>query len=284
MIHHTGDIMKRYSGFIRIYPMTKVLALIIASQIIALGGLPQISHALTTIVTALISLVSLTIINDYFDIEQDKIRKLKRPLPQELIKKESLIPLAALLFAISLAMSHYFLNPPCTAIIIINTLIVIIYSLHKEKTALSDIYLGYFNGSVILFGGLSTGPQNTAITNLVIILAALIGLTSAARKMAHGIDDQNGKKFKRITIATYFGDKTAAIASASLIIIAIFISILPAKALSQNYLYLISIADIILAYAGLRILINTKYAMESQRFIKISMILIMVSFLVGALL
>ena len=278
--------MKRYAGFIRIYPMAKVLILIIASTIIATGGLPQITHTAITILTALISLISLIIINDCFDIEQDKTRKLKRPLAEEQIQKETVIPLAVLLFTISLALSHYFLNHLCTAIIIINTLIIIIYSRYKEKSPLSDIYLGYFNGSIILFGGLSINPENTAITKLILILAALVALTSAARKIAHSIDSQNGKKFKRITLATYYSDKTAAIISASFLIAAIFISIIPTTLLGQNYqnyLYTISIADIILAYAGLRILINTKYAMESQRFIKISMIIIIIAFIACAL-
>jgi len=280
----TGDHMKRVTGFARIYPMTKVLTLIIAIQIIATGDLPQLTHASITILTALISLTSLTIINDYFDIKEDKTRKLKRPLAQDQITEESAIALATLLFSISLALSHYFLTPACTFILIINTIIMTIYSYYKEKSPLCAIYQGYFNGSVIIFGGFSTNPQNTAIIKLIVILASLIALTSAARKIMHSIDSQNSIKYKRITLATYYGDKTASIISASLIIITIFLSIIPTATLGQNYLYMISIADIILAYAGLRILINTKHAMESQRFIKISMIIIMFSFIVTALL
>ena len=276
--------MKRVTGFARIYPMIKVLILIIAIQIIATGDLPQITHASITILTALVSLTSLTIINDYFDIKEDKTRKLKRPLAQDQITEGSAIALATLMFSISLALSHYFLTPACTLLLIINTIIMTIYSHYKEKSPLCAIYQGYFNGSVILFGGLSTNPQNTAIIKLTIIVASLIALTSTARKIMHSIDSQNGIKYKRITLATYYGDKTAAITSASLIIITIFLSIIPTTTLGQNYLYMISIADIILAYAGLRILINTKYAMESQRFIKLSMIIIMLSFVVAALL
>ncbi|MCK5698343.1 MAG: UbiA family prenyltransferase [Candidatus Aenigmarchaeota archaeon] len=275
--------MKRVTGFARICPMIKVLALIIATRIIATGDLPEITHTSITIITALVSLTSLTIINDYFDIKEDKTRKLKRPLAQDQITEESAIALATLLFSISLALSHYFLTPICTFILIINTIIITIYSHYKEKSPMCAIYRGYFNGSIILFGSFSTNPQNTAIIKLTVILALLIALTSAARKIMHSIDGQNGIKYKRITLATYYGDKTAAIISASLIIATIFLSIIPAATLGQNYLYMISIADIILTYAGLRILINTKYAMESQRFIKISMIIIMISFVVAAL-
>ncbi len=274
-------------GFTRIRPTIKVLALIIITQIVATGALPQMTLALATMLTAIISLTSLTIINDYFDIEQDKTRKLKRPLTQEQITKESAIAFAAILFSISLALSYYFLNPVCTAIIIVNTIIVIVYSYYKEKSPLGAIFLGYFNGSIIIFAGYSTSPQNIAIIKLIVIFAALIALTSAARKIAHSIDSQDGIKYKRVTLATQYGDKTAAIASSSLVIIAIFLSILPATVHGQNhqnYLYIIGIADTILAYSGLRLLINTKYAMESQRFIKISMVIIMISFLVIAML
>jgi len=111
----------------------------------------------------------------------------------------------------------------------------------------------------------------------------LIILTSSAKKIAHTIHNSDGIKYKRITIATYYGDRTAGIIAGSLAIIAIFISVVPMEVLGQNYRYLISVADIILAYAGFRLLINPAFAAESQRFIKIGMIIIMVSFLVGAI-
>lgn len=277
--------MKRVAGFIRIYPVTKVLALVTASQIIAIGGFPQITQIISTILVALTSLISLTIINDYFNIEQDKIRKLKRPLTLEQISKESSIILSTILFATSIVLSNYLLNSICTYIILTNTIMTVIYSRYKEKSPFSDGYLGCFNGSLVLFGGFSTNPPNTPIIELMILLAILIALTSTARKIAHSIDNLNGNKYKRTTIATYYGDKTAAIIASSLIMITIFLSIIPASSdiLGQNYRYAISIADIILAYSGLRILVSTKHAIETQRFTKISMIIIIISFLVGAL-
>ncbi|MFH1433187.1 MAG: UbiA family prenyltransferase [archaeon] len=275
--------MKRVRGFIRLYAAAKITCLIIASLIVATGGLPDMSHALITILTALASLTSVTIINDYFDIEKDKTRKLKRPLCMELITKDNAVALSAFLFTLSLALSHYFLNPFCTALILINTIIVIIYSYNKERSPLTELYQGYFNGSVILFGGLSISPGNIAITKLILILSTLIALTSSARKIAHNIDNQDGIKYRKNTLATYYGDRMAGMISSSLLIIAIFISIIPIASLGIKYQYIISVADIILAYSGLRLLINTRYAMESHRFVKISMILILIAFLVSAL-
>ncbi len=275
--------MKRLIDFIRPYLLAKVLMVLILAQIVATGGLPNIALLLAASATASIALISLTIINDYFDEESDKTRKLRRPIAHGHVSKDEAIVLAAFLFSISILMSGYFLSTISTTILIINIIAILIYSSLKDKTPFTDPLRGYFNGAVALFGGFSVNPENTGVAKLIIVLSALIILTSTAKKIAHSIHNADGIKFKRITIATYYGDRAAGIIAGSLAIIAIFLSVIPMELLGQNYRYLISVADIILAYAGFRLLINPAFAAESQRFIKIGMIIIMISFLVGAI-
>ena len=274
--------MKRLVDFIRPYLLAKVLMVLIFAQIVATGGLPNIAVLLAASATATIALVSLTIINDYFDADTDKIRKLRRPIAHDHVSKDDAIVLAAFLFSVSILISGFFLSTISTALLIINTIAILIYSTLKDKTPFTDPIRAYFNGAVALFAGFAVNPH-VEVAKIIIVFSLLIILTSSAKKIAHTIHNSDGIKYKRITIATYYGDRAAGMVAGSLAIIAIFLSVIPMEVLGQNYRYLISVADIILAYAGFRLLINPAFAAESQRFIKIGMIIIMVSFLVGAI-
>ena len=218
------------------------------------------------------------VINDYFDVEVDKINRPNRPIPSGRISKERAYNLAIAFFLIAGGLSTL-LNPYAIIIVWINIFFVYLYSKIKEKTPYGSLFVGYFVGSAFLFGGVIS---NIASLKILGILALLAFLSNVAREITKDIEDVDGDKYKKTTIATYYDDRTAGVVAAVLLFITILISVLPAPYMNEYYMYTIAVADMLFAYSAYRMINKPKeHASEMQKFEKIAMIVALIAFFVG---
>lgn len=236
--------------------------------------------ALFTIVSVALLCAAGNIFNDYFDLESDIINKPSRPIPSGKIQKNRAMALGIILafFGISAA---FRLNTNTLILAIINLAALYTYSRIKETTPFGNIIVAYLAGSIFLFGGLAAN----SIKN-VWILALLSGLATLAREITKDIEDVKGDKFRKTTLATYYGDKMAGIIAGVILIFAIFLSILPLQMrfFSEKYLYIIFIADCIFAYCAYRLVADpTKYASDNARLLKVGMWVSLLAFIAGTI-
>ena len=220
------------------------------------------------------------IINDYFDLESDIINKPKRPIPSGRIQKNTAIALGILLAAVGIS-AAYSLNISAFVLAIINLTVLYTYSRIKQVTPFGNAIVAYLAASVFLFGGLAAGSIQK-----VRMLALLSGLATLAREITKDIEDVKGDKFRKTTLATYYGDKVAGIIAGVTLILAIFLSILPLQMhlFGENYLYVIFVADCIFAYCAYRLVADpTKYAADNARLEKIGMWVALVAFIAGTI-
>ncbi|VVB61131.1 Digeranylgeranylglyceryl phosphate synthase [uncultured archaeon] len=220
------------------------------------------------------------IFNDYFDIESDMINKPKRPLPSGRIKQKEAMALGLVLAFFGIV-AAYRLNINALLLAGANLAILYTYSRMKETTPFGNIVVAYLAGSVFLFGGIAVSSVQK-----VWILALLSALATFAREITKDIEDIKGDKFRKTTLATYYGDKVAGIIGGSILIAAIFLSILPLRMhiFGARYLYGIFVADCIFAYCAYRLVAEpTKYASDNARLEKVGMWAALVAFIVGAM-
>ncbi len=235
---------------------------------------------LFTLITVVLLCAAGNIFNDYFDIESDIKNKPKRPIPSGRIRERE-----AMVFGIILAvlgiLAAYNLNTSALVLAGANLAILYAYSRMKETTPFGNFIVAYLAGSVFLFGGLAAGSIDK-----VWILSLLSGLATLAREITKDIEDVKGDKFRKTTLATYYGDKIAGIVGGIVLVIAIFLSILPLKMhfFSTNYLYVIFVADCIFAYCAYRLVAEpAKYASDNARLEKIGMLVALMAFIAGTL-
>jgi len=232
-----------------------------------------------TIVSVALLCASGNIFNDYFDLESDIINKPNRPIPSGRIQKNEAMALGIILgfFGIS---SAFRLNTGALILAAINLTMLYTYSRVKETTPFGNFIVAYLAGSVFLFGGFAAN----SIKN-VWILALLSGLATLSREITKDIEDVKGDKFRKTTLATYYGDKMAGMIAGVILIFAIFLSILPLQMnlFSKSYLYIIFIADCIFAYCAYRLVADpTKYASDNARLLKVGMWVALFAFIIGA--
>jgi len=128
-------------------------------------------------------------INDYVDVEADRINKPKRPIPSGRVSRSSALTFSVLLFIIGIFLAGI-INYVTFGIAVINSLLLIVYSTHlQNKMLLGNVTVSYLVASGFLFGG-------AALNNLLLplLLALLAGLSNMAREIVKDLEDIEGDK------------------------------------------------------------------------------------------
>jgi geranylgeranylglycerol-phosphate geranylgeranyltransferase len=220
-------------------------------------------------------------INDYFDIEIDRINKPQRPIPSGKIGLRTALYFSLALFFAGtvLALS---INLICGTIALVNSLLLIYYASTLKRTPLlGNIAVGYLTGSTFLFGG-AVFYANGGI-NGVFVLFLLATLATLAREIVKDIEDIKGDREDGArTLPIIIGQKKAAYVASFTGLVAVIASPLPylQSLMSIRYLFLVGIADIIFAVAVYHILVKDDPTGSSRMF-KMAMAFALISFIAG---
>ena len=265
--------LKSYVSLIRpLNCFMGVFAILIAIFISAESSI----SAATIFIASLIGFVAMgagNILNDYTDIEIDRIAHPHRPLPKGEIEKKNTLFLSIFLFSLSVVLS-FFLNVFAAIIVALNVTIMVLYELKLKNMGLTgNIAIGYLVGSLFLFGGAVTESLGN-----VFILFLLAALSTVGREFVKGIEDIEGDKGTRRTLAV-MNIKHAKLGAVLTITIAIILSPLPylMGQFSILYLAIVSIADVMFIYS--LYIICTKN--RGSSLMKYAMIIALISFIAG---
>ncbi len=239
-------------------------------------------------------------INDYADIEADRINRPGRPIPAGRASASGVLIFSLMLFfgAIFIASLINFL---VFAIATINSILLVLYSFRlKNKFLIGNLTIAWLVGSAFLFGAAAAGPLLLSAW-----LALLAGLVTVSREIVKDLQDFEGDKSSimarlklrakkiKFGIAERFGltskgtvvlkHTQALIALAILFLIAaIAISPLPwlYGLLSTGYAVFVVVTDLIFLWCAIEIAKNRDWARISKG-IKVGMFLGLIAFIVG---
>lgn len=221
-------------------------------------------------------------INDYFDIEIDRINKPERPIPSGKISLKTALYFSLALFAAGTIIAAS-INIICGAIALVNSLLLIYYASTLKRTALfGNIAVGYLTGSTFLFGG-AVFFEHGGI-NGVFVLFLLATMATIAREIVKDIEDIEGDREDGAkTLPIVIGPKKAAYLASLIGLVAVLASPLPyiQELMTIRYLILVTVADILFAVAVYEILGKNEPARSSKMF-KLAMAFALISFIAGA--
>jgi len=228
-----------------IYPyirLSRPANLVIAVFSIFMGGFLSGSiHPLTNLMLACISgmliMAGANSINDYFDLEIDRINKPKRPLPSG-----QMTPKTAKRFALMLFLTGIILAVPIgkasLGLALFSSLAVYAYSAWLKKTAVwGNITVAVISGLAFVYGGLAVGRIYPA---LIVGLFAM--LFHWGREIIKDIEDIEGDRSHNLrTLPILKGEKAALLLATVVLSLLIVVTILPPvmKLFSPAYLYVI---------------------------------------------
>ena len=258
-------------------------------------SLPLIS-VLLTFFTALFLEASTFALNDYYDLEIDRINKrTDRPLVRGDISPKTALYSFYILFPLGLICS-YFVNLTCFVIALITALLSVLYDAKMKKIKLiGNFYIAYIMAIPFVFGGAAVlGNKGLSLENInpVIYVIALVAfLAGSGREIMKDVMDFEGDKEQGVkSFPKYLGSRRSNILSALFYIAAIALSFLP-YALSNYelyygnnyYLLLVFITDVMLLTTSLHLIFKKQPRLVIYRkFTLLAIFMGLVAFLVGA--
>lgn len=195
-------------------------------------NLPVVNIILTFFV-ALFLEASTFALNDYYDLDIDRINKrTDRPLVRGDVSPKTALYLFYILFPLGLVCS-FFVNTTCFVIALVTALISVLYDIKLKKTKLiGNFYIAYIMAIPFVFGGatvLGNDAFSLGIINPVIYVIALIAFVAGAgREIMKDVMDFEGDQIKGVkSFPRYIGKRASNGVAALLYLCAIALSFLP---------------------------------------------------------
>lgn len=213
-------------------------------------------------------------LNDYFDIETDRIAHPDRPLPKGALPRSAASISSAVMFATCVVLA-LFINLLSLMIVVLAIIAMIVYELWmKSQGLLGNILIALLVAGLFEFSGSVVGmPDKT------LVLAALSGLSTLGREIVKDIEDIEGDVTRK-TLPKRIGSKRAGYVAFIPTIIAIALSPIPyiQGQLTLFYLFIVIVADALFAYGAL---VQLREPHEGQKIYKVAMVVALIAFAAG---
>ncbi len=247
--------IKSINSILKLTRIEHSLMLIIAvlsGEFLSFGKLPNITILLLSLITPIFISMASFAINDYFDVDVDKLNKKNRPLVTGELRKDSALYITIICLVIGV-MASFFINTYAFLIAIIFGILAMLYSYKlKELFLLGNLYIGFSMAIPFIYG-------NFVVSNIlefnIVIVSSMIFISGVAREIHGTIRDYDGdRKRKVLSLPHLIGIIPSAMIAAILYLAAIAISIFIFFSVKPFYnviyLLLILITDILLLYTS----------------------------------
>jgi geranylgeranylglycerol-phosphate geranylgeranyltransferase len=178
---------------------------VIFGAFLAGGNINPIFDVIIASAIALMLLSAGNAINDYFDVESDKINKPRRPIPSGKISKHSALTFSVLLFIIGTSLS-LIVNWVAFLIALFVSLTLIFYAGKLRKLPLlSNLVVGLLTSLTFIYGGVAVGKISGAIMPAIFAF-----LFTSMREIVKDIQDIDGDRATGMSsLAIKYGNKKA---------------------------------------------------------------------------
>ncbi|MCQ6962323.1 prenyltransferase [Methanolobus chelungpuianus] len=263
--------MKKAKGFVRLLrfelPFSAGVC-VVMGQILALGGFASASEILYGFFSVFFISASILVLNDYFDVETDRLNAPDRPIPSKLVTASE-----ALLLSISLMLAGLVLSYLISFMALLLSLVLLIvgslYNRNYKKSGLpGNLMVSFSVGMTFIYGGVSVGLPFNSIVWLFAAIAALIDLGEEIA--ADAMDMQGDLLISSRSLAIRYGGRFALRISGYIFFSVILLTSVPFIFgwLPAIYLLPIAIMDISIAYSSLRLLGSGNDTRAGRKYIR----------------
>jgi geranylgeranylglycerol-phosphate geranylgeranyltransferase len=227
---------------------------VIAGELLATGGSVSLREFLLGFFAGFFISSSALILNDYFDIESDKINSPTRPLPSRKVTPSEVILLTILTTSIGLIFA-LLISILAFVIGVVFWLIGFLYNWKLKETGfLGNLMVSCSVAITFIFGGIAVGqPWN----RIVWFFGVIVFCIDLGEEIASGAMDEKGDmKRNSKSIAITKGKNYAIRVSSSFFAFVVMISFIPflLQWLGVSYLFMIAIMDTIIIFSTLKLL------------------------------
>ncbi|MDM7924611.1 MAG: geranylgeranylglycerol-phosphate geranylgeranyltransferase [bacterium] len=178
-------------------------------------------------------------INDYYDLEIDRINKPNRPLPAGLLTRRDARIFATAAFLAGIAVAA-FINRACFSVALVSAVLLVLYSRSLKKTVLlGNLTVAFMLGLALVYGGLAVGGiRNAAVVGLFSFLYNL------AREVLKDADDMEGDRTQGAdTFPIRYGIRASLVLVTVVLLLLVAATFLPYGLgwFSRTYLWIVAV-------------------------------------------
>jgi len=259
---------------------------VVVGEIVAVGGFPSIYSIMLGFIVGFFISSSALILNDYFDIEIDKINMPTRPLPSGIIKPSEVILLSLINTIIGL-IAAFFIGYIALIVAIIFWIIGFLYNWKFKRTGLpGNLMVSSSVAITFIFGGIAVGNPFNMIVWCFSLIAFFIDLGEEIA--ADAMDMVGDQKINSKSIAISRGKDSALKIAGIMFGIVVFTSFIPVifHWLGMVYLVMILFMDAIIVFSTFKLL-NSQSIDEGRKYTRLIYLgatVGLVAFIVGQIL
>lgn len=261
--------MKKIKGLIRLLRFELPLSAgicVVMGQLLALGEFASVFVTASGFLSVFSISASILVLNDYFDVETDKINAPDRPIPSNIVTPFEALLLSVFLLSLGLILS-YFISKAALLCSIGLLIIGFLYNRKFKKSGLpGNLLVSFSVGMTFIFGGISVGlPFNEAVLFFGLV-AALVDLGEEIASDA--MDVKGDKLINSNSIAILYGKAIALKISSYIFGFVILLTAIPfiMNWFSLIYLIPITIMDLSIGYSSFKLLKSKNE--EGRKFIR----------------
>ena len=237
-------------------------------QILALGDFASVNETVFGFLSVFFISASILVLNDYFDVETDKLNAPHRPIPSNMVTPSEALLLSIALMFFGLILS-YLIN--IIALLISITLFItgFLYNRKFKKSGLpGNLMVSFSVGMTFIYGGVSVGSPFNNIVWLFGIIAALIDLGEEIA--ADAMDIQGDLLIDSRSLAIKYGKAVALRISSYIFLFVVLLTSVPFILgwLPAIYLVPIAIMDLAITYPSLMLLRSGNDANAGRKYIR----------------
>ena len=239
---------------------------VILGELLALGTVPRISDLILGFSSMFFIAATALILNDYFDIEIDKINAPERPLPAGLVSKQEVLILS-IVVALAGLITSALAGLVAFLVAAVVWLVGLAYNRRFKRSGLpGNLMVALSVGMTFVYGGIVVGHSTDGIVWWFGLLALLFDLGEEIA--ADAMDVEGDKLIGSRSLAIMIGPQNALKVSAGVFSAVIFVSLLPFffRWLKPIYLVPLALMDSIIIYSLYRLL--TPGVDRPRRFIR----------------
>lgn len=251
--------MQIFKGY---YQLIRPLNVFIGGLSIWIGGaitgrISPVFHLLLASLSGMLITAAANTINDYFDIEIDKVNKPERPLPAGRVAPRQAFLFAIILFILGVSVSLG-ITWPCIVIASVSSVLLYFYSARLKSTTLwGNLTVALLSGLAFIYGGLAVKNPQKAF-----IVGGFAFLYHLAREIIKDTEDIEGDQKEGLnTFPIRYGVKPALMLASLIIVLLIGLTFLPLafNLFRPVYYYVVGLGvDLFLIYVLISIGLNSK--------------------------
>ena len=247
----------RLLGFLRLFRFELPFAAgvcVVLGQFLALDGIPPLQETVFGFLSVFFISATALILNDYFDLEIDRINAPHRPLPSGMVSKRDVLVLSFVVAFLGL-MAAALLSLTALITIFVVWIVGVLYNWRFKRSGLAgNLMVSFSVGMTFVFGGISVGqPANINVW----WFGAIAFLMDLGEEIAADAMDIEGDKIiGSRSVAIVHGRERALRTSAVVFGALILVSLVPFALgrIASIYLIPIMIMDVVILYSTVRLL------------------------------